>query len=94
MDSWWILVWVQRIRWLGFLWKGLWNPNTCDCKCNKTCKIDEYLDTKNWSCEKHLIGKLVLGCEDEILNNKKKCEKSNCLIHNTLLIIVRLSIAL
>ena len=60
---------------MGFLWKGLWNPKTCDCKSNKACKIDEYLDTKNWSCEKHLIGKLVLGCEDEILNNKKNVKK-------------------
>ena len=40
----------------------MWNPNTCDCKCNKTCKIDEYLDIKNYPCEKHLIGKLVLEC--------------------------------
>ena len=43
-----------------------------DCKCNKVCKIDEYLDTKNCSCEKCLIGKLVLECEDEILNTIEK----------------------
>ena len=24
------------------------NPSTCDCECNKACKIDEY-DTKNCS---------------------------------------------
>ena len=27
----------------------MWNPSTCDSKCNKTCKIDEYLDIKNCS---------------------------------------------
>ena len=25
----------------------MWNPITCDCECNKACKIDEYVDTKN-----------------------------------------------
>ena len=31
-------------------------------------KICKYLEIKNCSCEKRLIGKLVLECEDEILN--------------------------
>ena len=44
----------------------IWNPNTCDCECNKECKTDEYLDIKKCSCEKRLIVKLVLECEDEI----------------------------
>ena len=74
----------------------MWNASTCDCECNKACKIDEYLDIKNCSCEKHLIGKLVLECEDEILNttetllNDKKVahEKSNCLLHTISLVIV------
>ena len=49
----------------------MWNPGTSDCECSKTCKIDESLDTKNCSCEKRLICKLVLGCNDEILNTTK-----------------------
>ena len=54
------------------------NPIKCDCECNRSRKIDEYLDTKNCPCEKRLIGKLILECEDEIaytnetLLNKKK----------------------
>ena len=31
-------------------------------------KVDEYLDTKSYSCKKCLIGKLVLEREDKILN--------------------------
>ena len=23
----------------------MWNSSTCDWKCNKACKTDEYLDT-------------------------------------------------
>ena len=25
----------------------MWNSSTYDCKCNKACKIDEYLDIRN-----------------------------------------------
>ena len=46
----------------------IWNPSTCDCECNKACNINDYLDINNCSCEKRLIGKLDLACEDEILN--------------------------
>ena len=74
----------------------MWNPSTYDCACNKACKIDKHLDIKNCSCEKRLIGKLVLACEDEILNttedsldNKKvTCEKNNCIIHKISLVII------
>ena len=43
------------------------NPNTCGCECKKACKIDEYVNTKNFSCKKRLFGKLVLVYEDEKL---------------------------
>ena len=46
----------------------MWNPSTCDCECNKACKIEGYSNTKNCACEKCLIGKLVLEYEDEILS--------------------------
>ena len=48
----------------------MWNPSTChcECECNRACKIDEYLDIKNYSYVKRLFGKLVLACADEILN--------------------------
>ena len=44
------------------------NPSTCNRECNKACKIDEYLYIKICSCEKCLIGTLVLECNDKILN--------------------------
>ena len=48
----------------------MWNPHTCDCECNKACKIDN-LVIKDYSREKCLFGKLILACEDEILNSTK-----------------------
>ena len=37
----------------------IWNPSMSNCECNKACKTDEYLDTKNCSCKKCLFGRLV-----------------------------------
>ena len=56
-----------------------------DCECNKACKIDEYLNIKKKNCvKKHLFGKSVLACENEILNTTENsldyenvtCEKT------------------
>ena len=57
---------VKKIRWLKFDY--MWNPSTYDSECNKDCKIDEYLDIKNCSCEKCLSRKLTLACKNKILN--------------------------
>ena len=46
----------------------MWDPSTCDCKCNNACKIYKYLDIKNCLCEKGLFSKLVIAYESEILN--------------------------
>ena len=54
------------------------------------------LDTKNCSFEKRLIGKLLLKCEDEMLNTtetslndkKKPCEKKSLVIINFFLLAV------
>ena len=40
---------------LGSSKKGyMWNPSMCDCECNKACKIDKYLDTRNCSCKRNV----------------------------------------
>ena len=41
---------------------SMWNPSICVCECNKAFITDEYFDIKNCSCEKCLIGKLLLTC--------------------------------
>ena len=66
----------------------------CDCEYNKACKINEYLDIKNCSRKKRLFGKLVLACEDKMLNttessfDDKKVTflKNNCLIYTISLV--------
>ena len=72
------------------------NPGTCDCDCNKGCKIGEYVDIKNCSLEKCLFFKLVLACEDDILNTTKTSlddkivtrGKYYCLIHTISLVVI------
>ena len=54
--------------WNSFGKNYMWNPSTCDCEYDKTCRIGEYLDIKNFASKELVIGKLVLTCEDEILN--------------------------
>ena len=46
----------------------MWNHGTCDCECNKACKIDKCFNIKVCPCEECLTGILVLACEDEILS--------------------------
>ena len=45
----------------------MWNPSTCDCECNEAYKVDDYIYIENCSCQKLLIGKLVLTCEDDTI---------------------------
>ena len=34
-----------------------WNPNSCDCECDKSCSIGEYLDYKSCVCKNTLVNK-------------------------------------
>ena len=40
----------------------IWNPSNCECKCDKSCDIGEYLDSSNGKCRKMLVDKLVEEC--------------------------------
>ena len=38
------------------------NPSNCECECDKSCDIGEYLDYENCKCRKRMIDKLVDEC--------------------------------
>ena len=40
----------------------IWNPSSCECECDKSCDIGEYLDYKSCKCRKRLIDELVDEC--------------------------------
>ena len=41
----------------------------CDCEFSETFQTHEYLNIKNYSIKKRLIGRLELGCEYEKFNS-------------------------
>ena len=53
----------------------IWNPSNCECECNKSCNIVEYLDYSNCKCRKKLIDPLIEECTENI-NEKKLVEKT------------------
>ena len=43
-----------------------WNPSNCECQCDKSCDVGEYLDYENCKCRKRLVDKLVEECTKNI----------------------------
>ena len=60
----------------GICDKGfIWNPSNCNCECDKSCDIGEYLDYKNCKFRRKIVGELVEKCsknidENEMIYNK------------------------
>ena len=48
----------------------IWNPSNCECECDKSCDIEEYLDYKNCKCKKKIIDKLAEECSENIYENE------------------------
>ena len=40
----------------------VWNPNNCECECDKEYDVGKYLDYENGQCRKKLVDKLVDEC--------------------------------
>ena len=47
-----------------------WNPSNCECECNKSCDVGEYLDYKTCKCRNKLGDKLVEKCIENINGNE------------------------
>ena len=44
----------------------IWNPSNCECQCDKSCDIGEYLDYSSCKCKKKLVDKLVEECTENV----------------------------
>ena len=44
----------------------IWNSSNCECECDKSCGIGEYLHHKNCKCRKQLVDKLVEECTENL----------------------------
>ena len=65
-----------RCEWKELTDKGtfddefIWDPSICECECDKSCDVGEYLDYANCKCRKRLIDKLVQECSEDINGNE------------------------
>ena len=65
----------------------VWNPSNCECECDKTCDVGEYLDYENCKCRKRLIDKLVEECNEIVEEtslvkiNSAKCKYNSCILY-------------
>ena len=51
----------------GVCSKGfIWNPSNCECECDKSCGIGEYLENKNCKCRKKLVESITDECTETI----------------------------
>ena len=83
----------KEIRDKGFIW----NPSNCECECDKSFDVGEYLDCANCKCRKKLVEKLVEECTENIdevkiagmplFEHGNEC-KSSCTIYVVLIAIV------
>ena len=59
----------------------MWNPSTCECQCDKWCKLGQYLDHKNCVCKNKLIGRVTEECtsiiNETMINNKDNEDNDN-----------------
>ena len=72
----------------------IWNPSNCECKYNKACDFNEYLDYKNCKYEKRFVNKLVEECNETINEVKLTTVENSCKCNSCILYIVLFSIFL
>ena len=41
-----------------------WNPSNCECECDKSCDVGEYLGYENCQWRRKLVDKLVEQCTE------------------------------
>ena len=83
-----------------------WNPSNCECECDKSCDVGEYLDYETCKCKKRLINKLVDECTETIEEvkltniifteneNENSCKCISCTVYIVLLLQCYLQLTL
>ena len=70
----------------------IWNPSNCECECDTSYDIGEYLDYENCKCRWRLIDKLVDECTETIeevkpaiitlVENENSYKCSSCIMYD------------
>ena len=74
--------------------KDLFGILNCECECDKSCDVGEYLDYENCKCRKKLVEECTEIVEEVKLSkitlaeNKNKCKFSSCALYIVLMVVV------
>ena len=61
-----------------------WNPN-CECKCDNSCDVGEYLDYENCKCRKKIVDKCTETVEElKLAENENSYKCSSCRVYTVL----------
>ena len=71
----------------------VWNSSNCDCECDKSCGIGQYLHYKNCVCRNSLVDKLVEECTnvidgDIIYNKTLTVTSNNCSSYTSYIVLL------
>ena len=89
--------WHETCKCKCRLYAIVWNASNCECECDKSCDIGEYLDYKNCKCRKQLVDKLIDECTETIeevklakitLAEYENKKYSSCTVYIILMIVV------
>ena len=61
----------------------IWNPSNCECECDKSCDIGEYLHYKIYKCRKKIINKLAEEFSENIHGNEMLCDETFAIISSS-----------
>ena len=64
-----------------------WNTSNCECECDISCDLGEYLNYKNCKCTKNIVDKIAEECTETVEkvkiasknDHKNKC--SSCILY-------------
>ena len=76
----------------------IWNESNCECECDKSCDVGEYLNYENCRCRKKIVDKLVEVCTETVdkvklskitsAEDENKHECSSCILYIVLFWII------
>ena len=70
----------------------IWVLSNCECECDKSCAVGEYLDYESCKCRKRLVDKLVGECAETVDEEVKIISESKNKYNSSILYIVLFSI--
>ena len=76
----------------------IFNPSNCECECNKSCDICEYLEYLNCKCKKKLFDELIKECTENAdmvnINNENENKYSFRIMYIVYIVLFSIILAI